>query len=365
MLLRKHSLISIISILLAQFTFGQSQRHSFSIGTNYTIHQIDNASSNNINNTTSLKIDNNFSFQSKKLSDNSRFFLTPLYKLDLAYNYHWTIKRNLLFSTGLAGSGRNFTLTEYPLSFKDGEPIDIPANKLYRRYYTFSVPAIVKYKPNRRISFNAGINFNYSLLSSFESSFYNTNPENTFYFTGQLGIEARLGKNWFAYCQYNQGLVNVFDDHVVLYSQLAYTGYPYRTTCNTKGNGIQMGFSKYFNPKEVKEKLKWRNFSFREVTLVDTSIVSVCIANENNQYSKVNLYIDGELIYPDMAIDSAANCVEFIFTKNKKYKLKLVSPNEEDVITTVTLTQNKAVKTKTIWKPSRLKNKTLLIKPHY
>jgi len=335
----------------------QNSTHSFSVGVNYSFHKLsnyDNLEFDNINSRTTLSVDNNFSFQSKPLTDGSHRVFDLLTKLDLGYNKYWHLNHALLLGTGIMGSGRNFVLSEYPISRSTGKPTDMPANMMSRRYYNVSIPLQLKLKYSPQFNFQIGVNTNFPLMRSVDNVFYQTKPKNLMYITAFANIETQIYKNWYGYLTFNKGFMKSFNDNISLYSVSTFGFETFNARCYSKGDVLQFGITKYLDSKATRDRLKSvKTFEFKEITTVKSSVIQLSLMNENSDTSFIDLYINNQIVSFNIPIDSSTYVIDLKLEKDKKYIIKLVSRNEENVNTNISIIEKDKIINKYIWKPEQ------------
>jgi len=355
--------LPILKILMASclwfFSFsgamGQSLKHSLSVGINHSWHRISddgNMNLNNIHGKTSVVVSNKFSFQSKPLTNRSFFPFDFLSKLDISYNRYWFFKNRMQIGTGIMGSGRNFVVTEFPLSRSSGQPLETPANRVYKRYYVVSVPLQFKFNYSSSFHFKAGVNVNIPLMRPVENAFYQTKPKNAMYPTLMVGLETKIGGVYHAYLDFNKGLVRAFNDNISVYSPLAFGHEPIHAKVFSYGDVLQFGITKYLNKTKTSTKLKESFLSkFKETTFVSKSSVQIMLWNENRDTSYVDVYVNNQLMNYNVLIDSGIYSVDLHLEKNKTYVLKWVTQQDTDVKTNISIVEDKFITNKYIWKP--------------
>jgi ankyrin repeat protein len=227
LLFKNMQLRATIAFLILQLFFSlglkaQENRFTYELGINYGFHTLEKVKHvkstptefANIHNVTSMQLDNRWSLNNIKKTNEPNNALLWFSKFNWQLNYikSFTNKFDGYFS--LSGCGRNFIITEYPLDLGTAEPLGLYSNRIALNYYVLSTSYTLKFNDIKGIIPSLGLGFSQVIKPQIQNGFYFNGSSIFAGPTLNFAVQKHIAKKWYLKINYNQGVLPLFKDYI-------------------------------------------------------------------------------------------------------------------------------------------------------
>jgi hypothetical protein len=244
----------------------QQNRITYELGVNYGFHRLEKVkniksypnSFENIYDITSLQLDNRWSFNNLKRTQNPNNLYFWLSKFNWQDNYIKSFSKKLDGYFCLSGTGRNFILSEYSLDLGTAEPIGLYANRIALNYYVLSTSYYFQSKSKRGYIGALGVGFSQAVKTNIQNGFYFDGGRYLFCPTLNLALQKFIVKKVYIKLDYNQGFTPLFRDKIFSQNPLLPQPQGFSTYLLSKGSnfGVRVGFVPNLTDRNKEQKTK-------------------------------------------------------------------------------------------------------------
>lgn len=271
-----------LMISLSTFIHAQENRFTYELGINYGLHTLEKVknikstptSFDNIHNVTSIQLDNRWSFDNIKRSNNPNNGYYLLSKFNWQVNYIKSFSKKWDGYFSITGCGRNFMISEYPLDLGTADPLSIYSNRVALNYYVLSTSYTIKGKEIKGIIPSFGLAFSQAIKPTIQNGFYYNENRIILGQSINVALQRAVAQKWYVKIYYNQGILPMFKDKIT--SQHMNLPQPDGFSTFLVSRGSNLGMSVGFIPN-LMDKAKMSNRKSSNQTNSEDHRCTLCI----------------------------------------------------------------------------------------